>query len=206
MCIRDRHRRVLTGPPQEGRDRDDFDDRRNLPVGVLGLREARQHVLARLLATVIDVGEERYADLLERIIARKHAAAIELAGSRCEHVDELRAVFIRYAEQVRDHERRIRMGVGDVYKRQALVAATRTLAVELGLDNIRVNAVAPGVTATPASLTFVGEDPVRDQKAIAMGRRARPEEQAGAILFLLSDLSSYVTGQTILVDGGLHLR
>ena len=88
----------------------------------------------------------------------------------------------------------------------ALVAATRTLAVELGLDNIRVNAVAPGVTATPASLTFVGEDPVRDQKAIAMGRRARPEEQAGAILFLLSDLSSYVTGQTILVDGGLNLK
>jgi len=88
----------------------------------------------------------------------------------------------------------------------ALVAATRTLAVELALDNIRVNAVAPGVTATPASLTFVGEDPARDQKAIAMGRRARPEEQAGAILFLLSDLSSYVTGQTLLVDGGLNLK
>lgn len=39
-----------------------------------------------------------------------------------------------------------------------------------------------------------------------MGRRGRPEEQAGAILFLLSDLSSYITGQTILVDGGLNLK
>jgi 3-oxoacyl-[acyl-carrier protein] reductase len=88
----------------------------------------------------------------------------------------------------------------------AIVAATRTLAAELALDNIRVNAVAPGVTATPASRTYVGDDPARDQRAIAMGRRAEPEEQAGAILFLLSDLSSYVTGQTLLVDGGLNLR
>jgi NAD(P)-dependent dehydrogenase (short-subunit alcohol dehydrogenase family) len=39
-----------------------------------------------------------------------------------------------------------------------------------------------------------------------MGRRGRPEEQAGAVLFLLSDLSSYITGQTILVDGGLNLK
>ncbi|MFB4309749.1 SDR family NAD(P)-dependent oxidoreductase [Actinomadura sp. GTD37] len=88
----------------------------------------------------------------------------------------------------------------------ALVAATRTMAVELALHGIRVNAVAPGVTATPASRTYVDEDPERDARAIAMGRRAAPEEQAGPILFLLSDLSSYITGQTILVDGGLNLK
>lgn len=88
----------------------------------------------------------------------------------------------------------------------ALVAATRTMAVELATDGIRVNAIAPGVTATPASLTYVDADPDRDQRAIAMGRRGRPEEQAGAILFLLSDLSTYITGQTLLVDGGLNLK
>ncbi len=88
----------------------------------------------------------------------------------------------------------------------AIVAATRTLAVELAGDGIRVNAVAPGVTETAASATYVDADPERDQRAIAMGRRGTPQEQAGAILFLLSDLAGYVTGQTLLVDGGLNLK
>jgi NAD(P)-dependent dehydrogenase (short-subunit alcohol dehydrogenase family) len=88
----------------------------------------------------------------------------------------------------------------------AIAAMTRTMAVELAVDEIRVNAVAPGVTATPASLTYVDDDAERDRRAIAMGRRGRPEEIAGAILFLLSDLSSYITGQTLLVDGGLDLK
>jgi NAD(P)-dependent dehydrogenase (short-subunit alcohol dehydrogenase family) len=88
----------------------------------------------------------------------------------------------------------------------AIVAVTRTMAAELAADGIRVNAVAPGLTETAASATYVDTDPDRDRRAIAMGRRGTPEEQAGAILFLLSDLSSYITGQTLLVDGGLNLR
>lgn len=88
----------------------------------------------------------------------------------------------------------------------AVVAMTRTMAVELAASGIRVNAVAPGVTETAASATYVDDDPDRDRTAIAMGRRGTPEEQAGAILFLLSDLSGYVTGQTLLVDGGLNLK
>jgi NAD(P)-dependent dehydrogenase (short-subunit alcohol dehydrogenase family) len=88
----------------------------------------------------------------------------------------------------------------------AVVAMTRTMAVELANFGVRINAVAPGVTETAASRTYTDADPERDRQAIAMGRRGTPQEQAGAILFLLSDLSSYVTGQTLLVDGGLNLR
>jgi NAD(P)-dependent dehydrogenase (short-subunit alcohol dehydrogenase family) len=96
--------------------------------------------------------------------------------------------------------------VGYGTAKAAIVAATRTMAVELAASGIRVNAVAPGVTATPASGSYVDTDPERDKAAIAMGRRGTPAEQAGPILFLLSDLSTYITGQTILVDGGLNLR
>ncbi len=88
----------------------------------------------------------------------------------------------------------------------AIVAATRTLATELALDDIRVNSIAPGTTITPGSGAYIDDDIARDQAAIAMGRRAQPDEQAGVIAFLLSSLSSYITGQTILVDGGLNLK
>ena len=78
--------------------------------------------------------------------------------------------------------------------------------VEFALDNIRFNTVAPGTTITPGSGAYIDEDVERDRTAVAMGRRADPEEQAGPILFLLSDMASYITGQTLLVDGGLNLK
>lgn len=88
----------------------------------------------------------------------------------------------------------------------AILSLVRTMAVELAPDAIRVNAVAPGPTATPASRVYVADDPQRDRRAIPMGRRGRPEEVAGAVLFLLSDLSSYITGQCLVADGGIHLK
>jgi NAD(P)-dependent dehydrogenase (short-subunit alcohol dehydrogenase family) len=88
----------------------------------------------------------------------------------------------------------------------AIVAVTRTLGTELALDNIRVNAIAPGTTITPGAGAYIEDNVERDRQAIAMGRRAHADEQAGAILFFLSDLSSYITGQTVLVDGGLNLK
>ncbi len=96
--------------------------------------------------------------------------------------------------------------VGYGAAKAAMLSVVRTMALELALDGIRVNAVAPGPTATPASGTYVGDDEQRDRRAIPMGRRGRPEEIAGAILFLLSDLSSYITGQCLIVDGGINLK
>lgn len=90
--------------------------------------------------------------------------------------------------------------------KSALVSAVRTMALELALDQIRVNAIAPGPTATPAARAYIADDAERDRRAIPIGRRGKPEEIAGTILFLLSDLSGFITGQTILADGGINLK
>jgi len=85
----------------------------------------------------------------------------------------------------------------------AVIGATYSAAKELARVNIRVNAVAPGLIET-ALLEHVPEsDRRRIETSIAMGRIGSPEEVARTVLFLASDLSAYVTGQVVGVDGGL---
>ncbi|HEV8298804.1 MAG TPA: SDR family NAD(P)-dependent oxidoreductase [Acidimicrobiales bacterium] len=81
-----------------------------------------------------------------------------------------------------------------------LESFSRTMALEWGHRGVRVNVVAPGTIKTPRS----GQSDLADAAAahIPLGRRGEPTDIANAALFLLSDLASYVTGQTIAVDGG----
>jgi 3-oxoacyl-[acyl-carrier protein] reductase len=84
---------------------------------------------------------------------------------------------------------------------------TKTLGEAWARDGIRVNGIAPGLV--PTKLTSVTTDhPERREaslKAIPLRRMGTPEDMAGAALFLASPLSSYITGQTLVVDGGLTL-
>ncbi len=97
------------------------------------------------------------------------------------------------------------MGAYSVAKAGELML-TRVLAVELAKDNIRVNAVAPGIVRTEGSESVWGnpETLKRFASAIPLGRIAVPEDIVGAALFLASDASSYITGHTIVVDGGVQ--
>lgn len=84
-----------------------------------------------------------------------------------------------------------------------LIALIKTLALELASSGVRVNAVAPGSVITPRILERMSEERrAESAKAIPLGRQAQPEEIAKAVTFLASDLASYVTGQTLAVDGG----
>jgi len=85
----------------------------------------------------------------------------------------------------------------------AIAGLTKTLAIELGEYNILVNSVAPGFTLTELTATTnTPEELKKITDLIPMKRMAQPVEIANTILFLSSDLNSYLTGQNIIVDGG----
>jgi len=88
----------------------------------------------------------------------------------------------------------------------AVLSMTRELAVQFARDNVRVNALCPGPVETPLLLSIYGDDPAaleRRRVHWPTGRLAKPREVVNGALFLASDESSYVTGATFLVDGGL---
>lgn len=100
------------------------------------------------------------------------------------------------------------MAEGSVYSalKAAVAGYTRAAAVELGPLGIRVNAVAPGIVATPASLANFDGDTQRQKTAVTPLRRfGQPEEMADVVAFLASPASSYVTGALLVADGGLSI-
>jgi NAD(P)-dependent dehydrogenase (short-subunit alcohol dehydrogenase family) len=90
-----------------------------------------------------------------------------------------------------------------------VVALTRQMAIDYASHNIRVNGIAPSEVRTPMFLGFINRVPDPQKKMqelvarIPMGRVAEPEEIASVVLFLASEESSYITGVTLPVDGGL---
>jgi len=86
----------------------------------------------------------------------------------------------------------------------AMICSTKVMAKELAEYNIRVNAIAPGLTQTDMMTGSTPEDAIESTlQRTCMKRVGRPEEIANAVLFLSSDLSSYITGQVLRVDGGM---
>lgn len=90
----------------------------------------------------------------------------------------------------------------------AVISLVKTLAVELGGQGIRVNAVAPGLVDTRFATALTGNPEILAQfeAHTALGRIAQPDEIAGAVAFLLSADAGYVTGETLAVDGGYLVR
>ena len=97
-------------------------------------------------------------------------------------------------------------GLDYVASKAAVIGMSRTMARELGRDNIRVNAVAPSAVMTEGTQDFFGEKFEKAKTVIAKGqliqRNLEPADLTGTVIYLASDASSFVTGQTHMVDGG----
>ena len=89
----------------------------------------------------------------------------------------------------------------------AVISMTKTLAFELASARIRVNAIAPGLIETRLASAIVSDEALRAEwtRKTPLGRHGQPGEIAGAALFLASDAASYMTGQTLTIDGGMTI-
>ena len=86
----------------------------------------------------------------------------------------------------------------------AIISKSKVLSKELGIFNIRVNSIAPGLTNTSMMTENTSKEKIKSIiENLSLKRFAEPNEIANTALFLSSDLSSYITGQTIRVDGGM---
>ncbi len=93
--------------------------------------------------------------------------------------------------------------------KHAVIGITRALAVDLGPDNIRVNAICPGAIVTEAPDASWRNDPeraARDELLYPLRRVGRPHDIAAAVSFLVSDQAAFITGHALAVDGGLSIQ
>lgn len=98
------------------------------------------------------------------------------------------------------------MGVYGMTK-AAVISLAKTLAAELGPSGIRVNCIAPGLVDTRFAATLVRNDDIAKRwiDRAPLRRWGKPEEIAGAAVFLASDAASYITGETLVIDGGFSV-
>lgn len=151
---------------------------------------------------LLDLDDETW-DWQFDIVLRHAMLAMQYGGRAIATTGGGTIVFVASVSGITSAPRHAAYGAA----KAGLMSLVRTGAVELGPSGIRVNAVAPGVVWTPRVSAFLGDEGHRrNVENTPLGRVAQPADIAAAILFLASDLSAYVSGQTLVVDGGVGAK
>ena len=172
-----------------------------------------ESALGRIDGVVDIVGMARYASLVDLddenwdwhfdIVLRHAWLAMQLGARRMTATGGGTMVFVASVSGITAAPLHAAYGAA----KAGLMALVKSAAVELGPSNIRVNAVAPGVVWTPRVSAYLGDQGrARNSENAPLRRVALPEDIASALLFLASDLAGYVTGQTLVVDGGVGAK
>ena len=123
--------------------------------------------------------------IIKKMIKRKSGSIVNIASSAAIDANEGRLAYVT--------------------SKASMMSASKVLARELALFNIRSNCVAPGLTDTELMKNSTKEEFIKKTiESLMIKRIADPKEIANVIMFLASDLSSYITGQTIRADGGMN--
>jgi NAD(P)-dependent dehydrogenase (short-subunit alcohol dehydrogenase family) len=169
--------------------------------------------LGRVNAVVDIIGMSRYASLIEmddeewdwhfRIVLRHAQLITQLFGRLLASSGGGALAFVASVSGLTSAPQHAAYGAA----KAGLMSLVRSAAVELGPSGVRTNAVAPGVVWTPRVSAYLGE-PGRERNAAnaPLGRVAQTSDIAGPLLFLVSELSAYVNGQTLVVDGGVGVK
>jgi NAD(P)-dependent dehydrogenase (short-subunit alcohol dehydrogenase family) len=153
-------------------------------------------------ANLVDVTDEQW-DWHFDIVLRHAYLAIQLGGRAMAATGGGAMAFVASVSGLTSAPLHAAYGAA----KAGLIGLVKSAAVELGPSGIRVNAVAPGVVWTPRVSGYLGEEGRERNAANAPLRRvALPADIAAALLFVMSDLASYVTGQTLVVDGGVSAK
>jgi len=190
-----------------------------LERSAIGLVDAAAEHHGRLDVLINIVGMAGWVKLLDVDDA---AWQLDLQRNLNQHLYVGRAAARRMIEQGSGGAMSLVASVSGIYgaanhgaygaAKAGLMALGRTMAVEWGEYGIRVNSVAPDMIDTPRVVAARERGGVPDppdfmrQNRLAVGRRGVPEDIAGALVYLVSDLSSFMTGQTLVVDGGRRVQ
>ena len=151
---------------------------------------------------LLDLTDEEWSWHFD-IVLRHAFLAVQLGGRILGDGGGGAMVFVASVSGITSAPRHAAYGAA----KAGLMSLVRTAAVELGPSRVRVNAVAPGVVWTPRVSAYLGDEGrQRNEANTPLGRVAQPADIAAGILFLASDLASYVTGQTLVVDGGVGAK
>jgi NAD(P)-dependent dehydrogenase (short-subunit alcohol dehydrogenase family) len=187
----------------DARDRDEID---------AAIAEAERQ-LGRLHGLVDIVGMARYSSIVETtdenwdwtfdMVLRHAFLCGQIAGRQMADSGGGSLVFVASVSGLTSAPQHAAYGAA----KAGLISLVRSLAVELGPPGVRTNAVAPGVVWTPRVSELLGERGRNVQAENAPLRRvAETSDIASGILFLASDLSSYVNGQVLVIDGGVSAK
>lgn len=176
------------------------------------LGETQKH-LGKIDGLVDIVGMARYGDLVNLtdeewdwhfdVVLRHAFLAMQLGGRAMASSGGGTMVFVASVSGITSAPRHSAYGAA----KAGLMSLVRTGAVELGPSGVRVNAVAPGVVWTPRVSAALGEQGrSRNEENTPLRRVALPADIAACILFLSSDMAGYVSGHTLVVDGGVGAK